>query len=122
MTDLRLALRQDALNKILSARQDEVENLHHSIRYNIIPQLNFEAYDYTDMILWESTDVFITVPPVLRNISNEEIVDKLSLPNSTVPEWSFTDFPCHMVAVERTVKLVTEAVFRVCGFDARDGI
>lgn len=53
------------LNKILSARQDEVENLHQSIRYNIIPQLNFEAKDYTDMILWESTDISITVPQVL---------------------------------------------------------
>ncbi|GBN66939.1 hypothetical protein AVEN_173932-1 [Araneus ventricosus] len=37
MTDFRLAVRQDALNKILSARQNEVENLRHSIRYNIIP-------------------------------------------------------------------------------------
>ncbi|GBM65634.1 hypothetical protein AVEN_164737-1 [Araneus ventricosus] len=42
---------QDALNKILSARQDEVENFHHSIRYNIILQLNFEAYDYADMMI-----------------------------------------------------------------------
>ncbi|GBM87711.1 hypothetical protein AVEN_25756-1 [Araneus ventricosus] len=122
MTDFRLAVRQDALNKILSARQDAVENLHHSNRYNIIPQLNFEAYDYAVMILWESTDVSITVPPVLRNISKEELIDKLSLPDNTVPEWSFTAFPCHTVAVERTVKLVTEAAFRVCGFDARDGL
>ncbi|GBM62802.1 hypothetical protein AVEN_19792-1 [Araneus ventricosus] len=57
MTDFRLAVRQDALNKILRARQDKAENIHHSIRYNIIPQLNFEAEDYTDMILCESTDV-----------------------------------------------------------------
>ncbi|GBN18602.1 hypothetical protein AVEN_236393-1 [Araneus ventricosus] len=94
MTDFRLAVRQDALNKILSARQDKAENVHRSIRYNIIPQLNFEAEDYTDMILWESTDVSITVPPVLRNVSNEELIDKLSLPDNTVPEWSFTAFPC----------------------------
>ncbi|GBN05305.1 hypothetical protein AVEN_141619-1 [Araneus ventricosus] len=122
MTDFRLAVRQDALNKILSARQDAVENLHHSIRYNIIPQLNFEAYDYTDMILWESTDVSITGRRYSANISNEELIDKLSLPDNTVPEWSFTAFPCHTVAIERTVKLVTEAAFRVCGFDVRDGI
>ncbi|GBN32980.1 hypothetical protein AVEN_153856-1 [Araneus ventricosus] len=65
---------------------------------NIIPQLNFEAEDYTDMILWESTDVSITVPPVLRNVSNEELIEKLSLPDSTVPEWSSTAFPCQTVA------------------------
>ncbi|GBN84265.1 hypothetical protein AVEN_182169-1 [Araneus ventricosus] len=93
MTDFRLAVRQDALNKILSARQDAVENLHHSIRYNIIPQLNFEAYDYTDMILWESTDVSITGRRYAANISNEELIDKLSLPDNNVPEWSFTAFP-----------------------------
>ncbi|GBN16069.1 hypothetical protein AVEN_80405-1 [Araneus ventricosus] len=90
MTDFRLAVRQDALNKILSARQDKAENVHHSIRYNIIPQLNFEAEDFTDMILWESTDVSITVPPVLRNVSNEELIDKLSLPRRKAPAFRAT--------------------------------
>ncbi|GBL81266.1 hypothetical protein AVEN_143591-1 [Araneus ventricosus] len=103
-TDFRLAFCQDALNKILSARQDEVENLHHSIRY-IIPQLNFEAKNCTDMILWEGTDVSIIAPQVLRYVANEELIDKLSLPDNTVPEWSFTAFPCRTVVVERTVKL-----------------
>ena len=51
MTDRRLAARQDALNKILSAREADAGNLHHSIRYNIVPTLNFEANDYTEMIL-----------------------------------------------------------------------
>lgn len=65
MTDFRLAAHQD---KIISDRQDEVEDLHHSIRHNIIPQLNFKAKDCTDMIVWESTDVSITLSPVLRNV------------------------------------------------------
>src|SRR5258705_9955244 len=39
MTDRRLVARQDALNKILSAREAEAGNLHHSIRYNIVPRL-----------------------------------------------------------------------------------
>ncbi|GBO28643.1 hypothetical protein AVEN_251887-1 [Araneus ventricosus] len=54
---------------------------------------------------------------ILRNVSNEELIDKLSLPDNTVPEWSFTAFPCHTVAVERTLKLVTEAAFQECGCD-----
>ncbi|GBO00735.1 hypothetical protein AVEN_265108-1 [Araneus ventricosus] len=81
-------------------------------------ELNFEAKDYTDIIIWEGTDVSITVPPVLRNVLNEELIDKLSLPDNTVPEWSFTAFPFHTLAVEQTVKLVTEAAFRVCGCDS----
>ncbi|GBN04674.1 hypothetical protein AVEN_31097-1 [Araneus ventricosus] len=74
------------------------------------------------MILWESTGVSITVPPVLRNVSSEELIDKLSFLDNTVQEWSFTASPCHTVAVERTVKLVTEVAFRVCSCDSRDGI
>ena len=35
----------------------------------IAPRLNFEANDYTEMILWESTDVSITVPPVRRTVN-----------------------------------------------------
>lgn len=46
MTDFRLAPYQDALNTILSARQVDVENFQHSIWYNIIPPLNFEAKHY----------------------------------------------------------------------------
>lgn len=30
-------------------------------------------------------------------------------------------FPCHSQAVERCVKLVTEASAAVCGYEARDG-
>ena len=33
----------------------------------------------------------------------------------------FEKFPCHTQAVERCVKLVTEASSKVCGHSARDG-
>lgn len=69
MTDRRFSVRQDALNKILTAREDDAGNVHRYIRHNIVPRLNFEANDYTEMILWESTDVCITVPPVLRTVT-----------------------------------------------------
>lgn len=47
MADFLFAQSQDVL---LRAKQDEVENIHHFNRYNIIPQLNFEAKDYTENI------------------------------------------------------------------------
>ena len=34
---------------------------------------------------------------------------------------TFTKFPCHKQAAERTVKLVTEASKKVCGHNKRDG-
>ena len=74
------------------------------------------------MIHWESTDVYIIVLPVVRNISNKEIVEKLSLPENTSPEYSFAVYLCHTVAVERTVTLVSIAATHVCGNKARDGV
>ncbi|GBL91730.1 hypothetical protein AVEN_71370-1 [Araneus ventricosus] len=70
MTDFQLAVRQDALNKILRARQDKAENIHHSIKY-IIPQLNFEAEDYKDMILCESTDVAELSRKLCKNFNQD---------------------------------------------------
>ena len=75
ITDRRLNVRQEAVNKILRAIEHEVDNLNHCIRCKMVPHLNFEAMDYGEMIHWESTDVSINVLPVVRNISNEEIVE-----------------------------------------------
>ena len=87
-----------------------------------MPHLNFEAMAYGEMIHWERTDVSIIVIPVVRNISNEEIIKKLSLPENTSPEYSFAVYLCHTVAVERTVTLVSIAATHVCGNKARDGV
>ncbi|KAK3925304.1 Tetratricopeptide repeat protein 30-like protein [Frankliniella fusca] len=117
VTDSRLTVRQDALTKILQAKQ---ETQLTTVRFNIVPKINFEANDYTDMIKWDQTDVSLTLPPVLMHIPEDELTCKLSMADGLVPDWEFTSFPCHTVAVERTVKLVTEVSKRVIGPDARD--
>jgi len=117
MTDPRLDVRENALDKILQARAEALEDTSGKVRYNIIPTLNFKAKYYWEMIDW--TSVSITSPPVLRNISNEKLVAKLS-DQKCSPEWEFNKFPCHTVAVERMVKLVTEASAKVYGQDSRD--
>ena len=61
VTDPRLTVRQDALTKVLQAKKNTVE----TVRYNIVPTINFQANDYTEIINWEQTDVSLTVPPVL---------------------------------------------------------
>jgi hypothetical protein len=72
------------------------------------------------MIDWDSPNVSVTVPPVLHNIPSEELIQKLTLNEAQIPEWPFIRYPCHTVAVERTVKLVTQATKVVCGAEARD--
>lgn len=84
-----------------------------------MPSLNFEATDYVEIIDWAGPNVSITVPAVLKNISNEELIKKLS-DKELVAEWKFCKFPCHTVAVERTVKLVTEASAKICGWESRN--
>ena len=64
-----------------------------------------------------STTTYIS-PPVLKFITNEELIQKLS--SNSVANWDFCKYPCHTVAVKRTVKLVTEASSKVCGMKNRD--
>src|SRR5277367_5969785 len=120
VTDPRLDVRKAALDKILKAREEEQDHVAGEVRYNIVPNLNFEAQEYTEMIHWGDPDVSITVPPVLRHMTTKELTDDLIVEDGIVPEWTFTQFPCHTVAVERTVKLVTEASSKYIGVEARD--
>ena len=117
MTDVCRNVRQDALAKILTARQQACSGSAGVIRHNIVPSIDFEARNYYEMIDW--TEVAVTSPPVLIHMSDEELIEKLS-GDELFEEWAFRKFPCHTVAVERSVKLVTEAALKVYGHDARE--
>ena len=76
-----------------------------------VPKLNFEAEDYTKLIDFDALD------PVL-----EPPLTKVMCPALTDEELhSIPSLPCHTQAVERCIKLVTEASQKVCGAKARDG-
>lgn len=117
LTDHRSQVRQDALQKIIFAR----ENNANELRTFKIPKLNFEAKDYVDLIDWPNCK--ITSPPVLYNLSLSDLKERLSgiKDSEQISEWDFVHFPCHTQAVERTVKLVTTASEKVCGSHSRDG-
>lgn len=68
------------------------------------------------MIDWSKEN--ITEPPLITKYSNEELLNLVSAGSSFL---EFESLPCHTQAVERCVKLVTEASTSVCGPDARDG-
>src|SRR5258705_6962257 len=78
MTDQRPHIRKDALTKILQALEDAQHNGSGEVRYNFVSTINFKAKDYVQMIDWSASDVSIIVPPVLRNVSIEELIAKLS--------------------------------------------
>ena len=72
------------------------------------------------MINSADTDVSLIGPPVFRYLTIKDLIDKLSVEDNIVLEWTLTKFACHSVAVECTVKLVTRVPAKVCGRDARD--
>jgi hypothetical protein len=115
ITDENMSVRKLGYNKILKARLEKRET--GNIRKFIIPQLNFQASSYVDMISWQS--IKITEPPVTMQFE-QRVIEECA--NSTEPPiFSALKFPCHNQAVERCVKLVTDASNSVCGQEQRDG-
>ena len=83
------------------------------IRKYVIPKLNFEATSFPDLIDW--SNVAFTEPPTTTSLSVDEIRDLVTTPLKVAAN------PCHTQAVERSIRLITEAASSVFGHDARDG-
>jgi hypothetical protein len=57
----------------------------------------------------------VTEPPLTSDKPVDELIENISeTPN-------FAQYPCHNQAVERCIKVVTDASLKVCGQEARDG-
>ncbi|GBM29438.1 hypothetical protein AVEN_189654-1 [Araneus ventricosus] len=70
------------------------------------------------MIPWHT--VTLSTPPWLRRFTNQEIWSKVQS-RGTAAEWNSDKFPCHIQAMERCVKLVTEASQKIVCSNSRDG-
>ena len=88
-------------------------NLDSEIRRFLIPKLNTNAKVYHKLVNLNSPDV--TEPPATKQYRNDEIEIIRNVP-------LVLKHPCHNQAVERHVKLVTEASSAVAGFERRDGL
>ncbi|KAK5649767.1 hypothetical protein RI129_000796 [Pyrocoelia pectoralis] len=117
LADSRTHIRELALRRILKAKLREADVDSDVIRPFRVPVINFSAIDYVDLIDWQTCE--ITSPPVLQNFSVEDIEQLVFSDSEKMVE--LTSFPCHTQAVERCVKLVSEASLSVIGSGARDG-
>lgn len=113
LADDREIIRKLAYQRILKSRAENTLEL----RTFKVPALNFDAKDYTDLITWQ--DCKITEPPLTSNLSDETLKEIVESGLTTCQ--NIQDFPCHTQAVERVIKLVTEASTAVCGENKRDG-
>ena len=72
------------------------------------------------MIDWSGADTPVTEPPVMMRMTDSELKNLIKA--DVTPTVLFPRFPCHTQAVERCVKLVTEASAAVCGQKSHDGL
>lgn len=118
--DDRRHIKELALRRILRVRKRIVNT--NSVRIFTLPKFNFSATEYFDLIDWQSNE--ITEPPITISLKEETILEAIQEnhidTNQLLPEVAC--FPCHTQAVERCVKIVTEASSTVCGFSNRDGL
>ena len=92
----------------------EIKSISSSkIRKFVIPKINFDAKTYTELIDWHSPN--LTEPPLTKMLSGDEVRAFEENPFQ-VPK-----YPCHTQAVERAIRLVSEASASVIGLEARDG-
>ena len=114
MTGERPSIRELAFRRILKARDQPKRK---GVRQFRVPPLNFDCTDYTAMIDWST--VSVTEPPITMSISDDDLREFIREP--TTPVVTFNRYPCHTQAVERCIKVVTEASQSVCGENRRDG-
>ena len=114
---MRPHIRELGLWRILKARTLKSRDKGGSIRQFRIPKLNFDADMYETLINWSKESV--TEPPVMTMMSNDELTGLIVA--EMTPSVLFPKFPCHTQAVERCVKVVTEASAVVCDEKSRDG-
>lgn len=121
LADHRHSIRELGARRILKARKQSSQSVHKNfVREFTVPKINFLANDYVELIDWQTS--VITEPPLTKNMAEEDIFNLKNIEGglSTVkPEYA--KFPCHTQAVERCVKLVTEASLAVCDSSSRDG-
>ena len=107
------AIRELGVRRILKARNEETL----AIRKFTLPKLNFEAPNYVAMIDWQKCQ--LEEPPSTRKLSSELIKDIIISKKELL---SLTHFVNHTQAVERVIKIVTDASSAVVGEDKRDGL
>src|SRR6218665_338321 len=115
ISDTRKHICALGLRRILKSRNDS--HPENGVGAFVIPELNFAASDYIDLIDWQNLS--ITEPPVLSTLSRTDLEEIIA--SDCVPVFQFPKFPCHTQSVERSVKLVTEASAAEVGQTSRHG-
>ena len=113
LADDRPEIRELSVRRIKKARQTNSTSTN--IRKFTLPKLNLDADDYHSLLNWQEFPV--TEPPMLMSKSDDDIEKAIESRQT----WILDEFPCHSQAVERHIRIVSEAAASVCGELRRDG-
>ena len=116
VSDDETNIRRLGWRRIYKARQDAASTKR--VRAFTVPKVNFQAQTYIGMVDWQSN---YTEPPMTKMIPNKKILELMES-GDFFDTNTRKNIPCHTQAVERQVKLVTEASRSVCGKNSRDGM
>src|SRR6218665_335577 len=116
LSDERPHIRELAFRRILAARKETASNSTTTVRQFRVPELNFEAEDYTELVDWQSIDRHSS--PVMKDMSNSEIITFVE--SRVTDKVDYPRFPCHTQGTELCIKLVMQASAAVCGEERRD--
>ena len=112
LVDEREEVRRMAVLRIMKARNEFNPDLHP--RQFRPPQVNFAALNYFDLIDWDTEPC--TEPPLTVDLDLDRIMAAISAPLRLPP------FPNNTQAVERMVRVVSEAAVKRVGHTARNGL
>ena len=115
ITDHQPHIRELGLRRIMKARAAK-PNIR-TRRFKVPTNLNFNAGEYYEVI--DCSELAITEPPVVNAMTDTELWQFIRMDET--PTILFPKFPCHTQAVERLVKVVTEASKSICRPNSRDG-
>ena len=101
------------VNTIQNIRKKNIKK-ENSLRMFVVPNVNFKAKNYTEMIPWNE---HITGKPLTKNLINEQL--QMFVENASLNNKIF-QFPCHKQTFERCVKLVSESPSKVCDDSRRE--
>lgn len=113
ISDERPTIRELGWRRIKKARENASRGS--TVRKFILPKLNFDCDNYVSLINWG--ECALSEPPLTMGLTID-VIDNFILSKE---KFECEKLPLHTQAVERVIKLVSEASEAVCSHEAREG-
>ena len=116
--DDKKSIREFGLQRIQKARL--IDARRKTVRTFTPPYINFSVEEYSETINWMHCELSYLL--LLTEISDDEIKPRID--RDSIPDWiiTFKQIPVCMQAVQREVKLATEAPGKSCKAESREGL